>query len=97
MILDEEGFVLLDLEQAILRNHPDLLFKKGCITKQGITTERGKTLYEQTYDDASAFQLILFTGDMYLLEQIKPFITEENREKAKAQRDELHGGGSDLQ
>ncbi len=85
-----------DTVENILRNHPDLLFKKGRITKQGITTEPGKTLYEQTYDDASAFQLILFTGDMYLLEQIKPFITEENREKAKAQRDELHGGGSDL-
>lgn len=61
-------------------------------------TKAGHTpiLYEQTYYDVSPFQLILFLGDLYLLDKIKPFITEENRNKAQQQCDELNVGGSDL-
>lgn len=40
--------------------------------------------------------IILFLGDMYLLEKIKPFITEQNREIARKQHDEISRGGSDL-
>lgn len=62
------------------------------------TVKEGYTpiLYEQTYYDLSPFQWILFSGDTYLLEKIKPFITEADRVEAKKQSNELAGGGSDL-
>jgi hypothetical protein len=55
-----------------------------------------EVLYEQTYYDVSPFQLILFFGDIYLLNQIESFITEENIEIATEQANALQGGGSDL-
>lgn len=80
----------------ILRNNPELLFIKGDVIKEGIVTTDDRMLYKQSYYNISAFQWILFSGDMYLLAQIKPFITEANRNQAKRQSDELTGGGSDL-
>lgn len=74
--------------EFILRQHPDLLFKKGQVTNKD-----GLTLY-----NVSPYQLLLFLCDADMLAKITPWIpTDDDSSRKLLQQDaEMERGGADL-